>query len=160
MHTIDISEEGLSHLPEGLREFTDLDENNHIWATDGAISIGTNWDYDSMNEDFIYQLEKFQVVSILRKVLKFCKPFKFVYGGCGEETFYEYLHFDGKKLIVVSGATLCLDEENEEANFDMDYDIRQNGEATPEFLDIINEKIDQNSSDVSFYDLDGNKIKE
>ena len=27
MHTIDISEEGLSHLPEGLSEFTDLDEN-------------------------------------------------------------------------------------------------------------------------------------
>ena len=53
MHTIDISEEGLSHLPEGLSEFTDLDENNYIWATDGAISIGTNWDYDSMNEDFM-----------------------------------------------------------------------------------------------------------
>ena len=161
MHTIELNSEAVKSLPEGFAEFSKMNNNKYFFLDSNLdLNIAYDWDYDAMEEKLINELDKFNVCEIIRSVIKFTSSFEFVYGGFSAETFYEYYNFDGKKLTVVSGATLDLDEEDADACYEMDTAIRYEGEATEEFLDAVNKLISENDSfEVSTYDLDGNKIE-
>jgi|TARA_B110000438_G_scaffold58054_1_gene58054 hypothetical protein len=160
MHNILLKIEGVKHLPEGFHVFSEMEENEYFFIDSNSdLNIAYDWDYEIMGEELINELNKFLVSDIVCKVLKFCEPFEFVYGGFSAETFYEYYNFDGKKLTIVSGSTLDLDEEDPDACYKMDTAIRYEGEATYEFLDSVNKLIIEGDIfSVSTYDLDGNQI--
>lgn len=161
MHKIKLNNEAVQSLPEGFAKLSKMDSNNHFYLDENLdLNIAYDWDYDSMDEELMNELNKFNVCDILRSVIKFISPFEFVYGGYSGESFYEYYNFDGKKLTAVLGYTLELDEEDPDACYEMDSAIRYEGKATNEFLDAVNQLISEGDSyDVSTYDLDGNKIE-
>ena len=161
MHKIKLNNEAVQSLPEGFTKFSKMDCNNHFYLDENLdLNIAYDWDYDAMEEKLINELDKFNVCEIIRSVIKFTSSFELVYGGYSGETFYEYYNFDGKKLTVVSGEILDLDEEDPDACYEMDTAIRYDGEATDEFLDAVNKLISEGDSfEVSTYNLDGNKIE-
>jgi hypothetical protein len=161
MHYIELNEEAIKHLPEGFDAFSAIEENDYFYLENTDLVVAYDWDYDSMSEELIDNLNKFDLAKVLTKVLKFCDSFEFAYGGYSGSNFFEYFHFNGKKLTHVYGdfADLVDNEDYDEAYTDLENSIRFEGELSSEFLDGVNDIISEgNSYGLAFYDLKGNKI--
>ena len=162
MHYISLKIEGVKYLPEGFDVFSKLEENDYFYLENTDLMVAYNWDYDSMSEELMDYLYKFDIASVVTKVLKFCEPFEFAYGGYSGSFFFEYFHFDGKKLTYVYGdfSDLVYDEDDDEAWNDLDNSVRYDGELSSEFLNGVNEAISDSSwNQKRFYDLEGNEIE-
>lgn len=161
MHYIELNDEAIKHLPEGFDTFSDMEENDYFYLENTDLMIAYNWDWNDMSEELQDYLNKFSISKVVPQVLKFCKPFEIAFGGYAGSYFFEYLHFDGKKLTHLSDdfSELVDDEDDYEAWSDLDNSVRIEGELSSEFLDGVNEIISAgNSYGLAFYDLDGNKI--
>ena len=61
MHYIELNEEAIKHLPEGFDAFSAMEENDYFYLENTDLVVAYDWDYDSMSEELIDNLNKFDL---------------------------------------------------------------------------------------------------
>lgn len=128
MHTIDISEKGLSHLPENFMALSEMDGNKYFYydKDQSALKIGYIWDEilkeDNLGDDFkdIFKRDSKYVKNTIIKLLKFLKPFEYAILHHGGYEKFEYFKFDGTKFSYVYGEVQYLEMFHPDYDEDID----------------------------------------